>query len=543
MVKAIKQIPTSFFLLFLIVFLGILIRFFNLSDNFFFGHDQARDINEIFNMVLLKKPKLVGPGTDIAGFFSGPLYYYLLLPGYFITNFNPNSAAVLLSVINLVGIPLMYIFGRLLKNEKLGLIAAFLWAVSYEQVNFSRFISNPSFLSIASIIFFLGLFLYFLKDKQYGLPLSMLGFGIALQLDPYLIYLFVFYFIFFLFFPKKINKNSLINTLIVFLLFSSTFFISELRFHFLGTTSLLNYFEISGKTGFINIIEALSSYFLSLSRSLYYSFFSFNNFLALLILIGISVIIFIKEHLNKKIIFLFIWILSTLPLFAFKSNVVGGNFIHSSIQGATTLVFALGINYLFNEKRFFFGILTIIIVILSNLNLLIKDQFTGKVVLSHQPMTYAEEKKLIDYTYQSASYKPFSICSVSNPLFVNTLWSTAYKIYGEKKYRYLPLWAGPKQSLNKTFLKNDINHLLIRYLIIEPSNQLPEHATKLTIFLEDQKSTLLEEKKFGQLLVQKRKLNTNSTMPKDTQNLNQNQIEIFKSIYNADYRYSCFMNY
>lgn len=180
------------------------------------------------------------------------------------------------------------------------------------------------------------------------------------------------------------------------------------------------------------------------------------------------------------------------------------------------------------------------IIVMSNGILFLHSHFYSNTILSHQPMTYMDQINVINYTYGSAAKKPFSICTLSNPLFINQLWSTAYKISGEKRFGYLPYWSGPEQNISKTFLQPDKAHVSTRYLILEPSNQLPSHAKKATIFEEDKRTRIVEIKQFGQITVQKRVFLAPDEKPVDSQELSEREKNDLSQIISRDYRYSCY---
>ena len=84
--------------------------------------------------------------------------YVVLLPVYALTDFNPNAASLLLIMLNLAVIPVLYYFSLLLfKNKYIGYLAGFLWAISFEQITFAKYISNASLMPLSTAIFFLGL--------------------------------------------------------------------------------------------------------------------------------------------------------------------------------------------------------------------------------------------------------------------------------------------------------------------------------------------------------------------------------------------------
>jgi hypothetical protein len=89
-----------------------------------------------------------------------------------------------------------------------------------------------------------------------------------------------------------------------------------------------------------------------------------------------------------------------------------------------------------------------------------------------------------------------------------------------------------------TFLENKNED--IRFLILEPSNQVPKEAYMTTIFYEDQISELLEEKKFGETIVQKRRKATVAPgTDRDTQHLTDKQKADITDILKTDHRYRC----
>jgi len=533
--KLLKAHPI--FVVIIILILGLFLRTANVTDNFYFGHDQARDLLRIYEMIHTPKLKIVGPETDIPGLFCGPLYYYLLGFFYFISNFNPNAGVLMTILINLSGIPLLYYFGSLIRDKKLGLIAATLWAVSFEQINYAHWLSNPSFLSITTIIFFLGLYLFFIKKRQIGLPISIIGYGLGTQLDFYIVYLFIFYPIMYFFFPQKPDRKSIIQSMVIFVLLFSSFAIAELKFQFLGMKSFFGY--LGEQHLAINIFDRLEMFLMGMSKSAYYSLFVLNNFYALLVFVMLSIVVYWKEKWSQTFIFLYIWLLSTLPLFGFsKTNIVSGTFVHGTIQGVMTLIVAFGIYILMKEQKRSFGYIILIGIVLGNIYLFAQYNFTATTILGHQNWTYKNQKDVVKYTYESANNEQFSICAMTNPLFINNHWSTVYYLNGQKTYHYMPIWTGPDQE-GPTFFEESSNRPKIRYLIIDPSHQFNDFAHRVTVYEEDQVSVLDEVQKFGEIIVQKRHIPDDSSELIDTQELTSEELAEVHHVVSSDPRYSC----
>jgi hypothetical protein len=527
--------------LLLIFTVGFVLRVFNIWDNFTFGYDQARDAQRIMDIVNLKNFKLVGQESDIPGVFHGALSYYVLAVVYFIGNFNPNFAAIFLSIVNLCGIFLIYYICNLLFNDKrIGLISALFWAVSFEQANFSRFISNASAMSITSIIFFLGLAVFIFKKKNIGLTISVIGFALSVQMNFYLLYLFVFYIIFYLIYRPKLELKVLLSNALLLVILFSPYIVAELKWNFMMSKSLATYFTSHHRA--FDLIDAVAKYLNMTSQAIYFSFFALNNILNAIIFIVFSIIAWFNFKETKVKMFFFIWLFSTAPLFLTLSGVHSTQLINTTLFAPLTILVAFILTRFMTGKRIliFIGIL---LILFSNLYLFVKDGFNEIKLLSIQEFTLKHEKSLIDYTYKSSQGKPFSICALTNPLFINVLWSYLYGTYGKQKYGYVPFWAGQEQVAFNNNLPYDKNHVPQRFIILEPNAGIADYVKPVFVYMEDNTSTLKEERNFSDLIVQKRILNTDLSIFNDTQNLKTKEIKSIKSIIKSNPRFSCYTTY
>lgn len=537
-----KIIKTREFQILTAVFIfGLVLRLFNMWDNILIAYDQGRDGQRIYDIIYNHDFKLVGPETDIQGIFNGPIFYYLLVVIYGITGFDLNVSTVFFVLFNLTCVYMLYKIAVILfKNKNIGYIAAFLWAVSYEQISFARFISNASLMAPSSMLMFLGLAIYIFQKKNYGLIVSALGYALAIHFNFYLIYLGILYpILYFIYRPKIDIKSTGISVGLLGVLLSP-FLLAEIKFKFLGINSLFKYLQNeSGRAANSNVFghwwttyshkvyEALSTYFFTL------------EYVPILIIFAITLVaawFVIKE--KKSLVFLYIWIFSTAPLFIFQSGVLSRPVINSTIFGAYCVLFAIVLAYLLSKKFFYAGGIIALLFFASNLKMFASEDFIPRKLFFQENMLYAHEKQLMDYTYQQVGEKPFSICAVTNPLFVNSLWSFLYSSYGKPEYGYVPFWSGQLQTLNTTFLPYAKERQKIRFLIIEP-NGLSTDVVQTTIYAEDKDSILLEEKMFGNLRVQKRQLTEGKDENRDSQNLSERDRMLMKGRLENDPRYWC----
>jgi hypothetical protein len=133
-----------------------------------------------------------------------------------------------------------------------------------------------------------------------------------------------------------------------------------------------------------------------------------------------------------------------------------------------------------------------------------KNKFTTHTLHINYPSLLKYEKQAIDYTYLKANRDDFGVCSISEPLFINTIWSFLYATYGKEKYGYLPYWTGQKQTLNESFIPYAHKKFETKFIIQEPMFGIPDYAPRATYYIEDKQNTLIEMKNFGAYSVQKR---------------------------------------
>ncbi|KKS77320.1 MAG: hypothetical protein UV74_C0013G0590 [Candidatus Woesebacteria bacterium GW2011_GWB1_43_14] len=78
-----------------------------LTNNIFFTVDQGRDAVYVREVIKNKHIFLKGPETSIRGIFTGPLWYYFLAVGYFLTNGHPLGGVILMIILNLFTIAIV----------------------------------------------------------------------------------------------------------------------------------------------------------------------------------------------------------------------------------------------------------------------------------------------------------------------------------------------------------------------------------------------------------------------------------------------------
>jgi len=181
-----QHISSKLFVIYVIfiAILGIALRFYPGKDHIIWNNDDfARDAYTVRKMVQDRDfIKLIGPRSEVYSFryqtylvFTGPLYYYFLAPFYALSKGDPNLpvfASIFVHFSSLI--PLGLLSYKLFKNKTAVLITIFLFAISYEQIEYSRWLLNPVFtLPFLSWVFYFLWEVIHNKTKAFFLGLGL----------------------------------------------------------------------------------------------------------------------------------------------------------------------------------------------------------------------------------------------------------------------------------------------------------------------------------------------------------------------------------
>lgn len=525
------HLTTTAIFLFIFIILGLTLRLLYV-DRITFFYDQARDAFESINIIAQHHPKLLGPSTDIPGLFHGPLYWYLLSPFYFLSHGNAIVARIVLIVLSLCNIPLIYYFAKqLFRNRTIALLSAFFITISFETVQYARWLSNPSPAVLTLGIFFFGLWT-FMNRKSWGLPLFLLGWGLSIQFQFFLVYeLVVMVVAMVVVFLQKKKKNLFvlnklnITLFVLFLLSISTFVISELKFRFQGLRALINF--LSEKKGSAPDYMAIFQKFAgSLASNIKFNFID-NQIIAWLVLLGICVYVmhafYKKSAYRYQVLFLFLWFISPIILYiiegtnAYFLNI--GN-VYPLILLASLILYEFLIKDTSKVAKFVF-ILIIAVISFNNLFLVVTNDKHGETLFAiQQDMLYPYQHQVLDWIYKESNGRPFAIDTVTNPLFIDSTWAFQFNYYGKPKYGYMPMWLGypqqdyPGGSVQYGNIPDRHNQLL--FLIIEPKEGIPLSYISGYEGFENIRSRLIKSKTIHNFTIEERQLTSNMGFDRDT---------------------------
>lgn len=499
------------FILIAVFVIALTLRFLYLpSGAVLFTFDQARDAF-VVQELLGGHIKILGPSVSgIPGFFHGVLYYYIIAPAYLLGHGNPVTASYFLAIINSLCVFIVYyLVKKMSGNHFPSLVASLLFAVSFEQTQYASWLSNPAMGVWFVLLAYSGLYLWIKERRNRFLILLGLSFGFAIQSDLSLVYNIVPIGLWLGTYRKHLGKKQILTLTAAFLLAISSMVLVEFRFGFSGIEGIKH---ILGDQQVQGLKQGLGDYLLSYFNRMG-DVFAFNLFPFISAfggLLGLGILIRYLPELSKKeyrnsfeVKFLITWILSFLVAAS-----VGGTNIHHITVGIGIGIIILTAFFIWElfEKNRILALLFLFIIISANLVKVIQENFKGQTIFAIQTdMTLTNELKIIDYTYLASGGKPFSISTLTSPLFINTTWSYLYNWYGKSKYGYLPDWIGHDQigQLGNN-LQPPSGNIPDHFFIMESTVGIPDTWIRYAKGDQESMSKLVEQRNFGELAVQKR---------------------------------------
>lgn len=511
----------TIWLLVLIFVIAIIVRFYSFKESIYFGFDQARD--SFISQDIYKKGdlKLIGPPVSgEIGLFHGPLFWYLLGPINLLFKGDPFFVSAVFRIINALGVFLVFVIGQNLFSPAVGLIASLLFAVSFEQSQYSIYVGNPTWGVFTTLLIFLGASLLYKRDsnKVRGLYLMLGGAALAVQLNLMFAYIFVTVFsLILLFFGeiKKIPIKQWLTAVGITVLFLSSFLWAEVKdqFRTLRTVPILlqKGFTLTGDKQ-----SKFSVYFdkyLSMFRDNGLGLIS-NHFLLLGLVILITTIVAYKSIKNKNYVILLLWVLSWIFLMGFGGH--NAYYTNAGLGIGVIVVFAVIVNFFYKKSKFL-GIILGLFLIAANLKLVAKQSPNSLIVeLTPQPlMKLADECRLIDEMYKEANGNGFTVRLTGIPYGVQTVWAYLFNRYGLPKWGYLPFWENGNIDAFPGKLPVPVQGTTcLRFRVIEPQRGLPQLLIVHDQIEEDYFSKPVKNKVVGQFF-----LETRTALAKDCHNL------------------------
>ena len=402
---------SQFLILSLIFLLALFFRTYLIVERSDFGHDADLFSWIVKDITINGHLRLVGQETSASGIFIGPLFYYLLVPFFLLFNMDPVAALVPVTIIGFLTDVSYYIVFSKLFNNKVGLIASFLYAILISSaVWFDRRLAPSTPTNLWTIWYFYTLIMLS-RGKFWVLPLLGILIGliwhIHIALIPSLIAIpFAFWVA-----GKLPNSSQLIKFIIALVVSSLPLIIFELKYNFQQTISLFQNFITprEGARGLYKFQIVLDMITKNINNLFFapQSFKITNNiFFPILILLSALWLIKKKLILTKEIIPLYIWILSVVLFFSITSSPISEYYFYS-IEIIFLYLVILLLYYLFTTSATGRTLVVGLLLVIAS-----KNAFS---LISDRPYHkgYVEKKAVVDYIISDAKVKNFPCFSIN----------------------------------------------------------------------------------------------------------------------------------
>lgn len=134
------------------IILALFLRFVYYFDRWGLAYDQARDMLVASEALKLGSIPLIGPFSSAGQFVYGPQWYWIIMFMIKIFPYSVIGPWVIQTLLYVFVVFVMYLIGKEIGDRRLGLILAFLTALSTTQIALSTNLISPSMAGIFSII-------------------------------------------------------------------------------------------------------------------------------------------------------------------------------------------------------------------------------------------------------------------------------------------------------------------------------------------------------------------------------------------------------
>lgn len=427
----------------LILLIGIVYRLIiSANENFIFNMDNARDMVEVREMVVLGKPRLIGQTTSIDGVFYGPAWYYILAIPFILSGGDPYGSILMEILMWAVGGYFLLYLVQKFYGWLATIAVSCIWVASNFILLGSQYAYNPNPILFLTPIFIFCLWKYIETQKWFFNAVAWMLGGLFLHFEvtvglfmPLVIILAVVVSgKFYIFKLKSFYLGPL-----VFAITLLPQIIFELRHNFFMTKSLLSYKSTSHSGVDTNLINRTGDLFKGFYNILIPTFMNFKEFTSAISLLFIAVtgiLIFQNKKMDQitKIVLLtlFVPLIGLIPL---KVGILSW-YYNASLVAA---IFLVGF-VIYQLRQYTLGKLAAIFLTVvlfgftvQNMTNYIKAAQVVETGNSH----LRTELKAIDYTYQQAEGRNFKVYTYL-PSIYDWPYQYLYWWQGLKKYGYLP---------------------------------------------------------------------------------------------------------
>src|SRR3989344_937905 len=235
-----KLTPHKYFLAILAI--GMFLRLFHAKELFLYSHDQDLSAWFIKDVLVDHHIRLIGQETSVKGLFIGPVFYYLLIPFYLITNLDPIGGLLLPVVIAFATIASIYFIFTKIFNKTTASIASLIYSTNFAVILTDKEVVPTTPVYLWTVWYLYSLYLITKKDKKALILIAVLS-AFTWHINLTLAILFILVPVSLVLTKYLPSKKTTASSMALALVLNAPFFAFEFRHGFQQTKTLLASFS------------------------------------------------------------------------------------------------------------------------------------------------------------------------------------------------------------------------------------------------------------------------------------------------------------
>jgi len=300
--------------------LGMWARTINYKERFYYGHDNDLASWIVKDIIFDHHQRLIGQLTSSPGIYIGSLFYYLIIPGYWISQWDPVGSLSFSWAVGAISLFSIYYCLAKVHGKKVGLIALSIYALSFSIVSTEREVVPTTPVFLWSIWFYYASQLWF-KGKAKGFYIGAFLLGLVWHIHLVLGIVGIILVVGLAYAKNWKKYDALFKGLLVGGISLSPFIVFELHHRFIQIRALLFSFEGKERVSrtFVEKFLHVLSYEAKNINEIVWSRPDYINIFVLpAILVSLFLLICIKKQINKQTqIITFMWIVLFTGFFIF----------------------------------------------------------------------------------------------------------------------------------------------------------------------------------------------------------------------------------
>lgn len=276
-----------------------------------FEIDQEFLSLEAWNFLKEGKPTLIGAHTSVGGMYIGPFYTYFVTLVMFFTRLHPLTTNLLSATWAILMALSLYLVGRRLFSQSVGLVAGTLAAISIGYLSLTEVPPIVIPLALVSLLTFYALSQ--LPQRRGMLLVAVFLSGVAIHLHFTGLYLPIFIVFWLLVTRTKITRREIFQIIIIMLFFFSPLIIFDLKHDFLNSRNFITFLLTTNGLKVI-IASILRSFHLGLANlgALFNNLPINNLWLSLVVWISFIVHFLVNRRVHPQHKLLLAWLVFPL---------------------------------------------------------------------------------------------------------------------------------------------------------------------------------------------------------------------------------------